>query len=269
MRGSVRLLALAAVDAWAIAALRPDAPQLVDHLAHPDRWAERAGIDAVVTALASAFIWLLALWLAIGLLAAVLARAPGALGQASAHLAAVVLPRGIYRVVAGATGLGVLLTPVAAAATTAPGQSARASAAASAPAPTPTWPTTGPERPLPIPAWPTSPHSRAATPPGPSPRRTRPPATPPPATPPAPVTPGPSTQDGPAGNSSARARVVVRRGDSLWLIAANRLGANADPSQIATEWPRWYAANRDTIGPDPNLLLPGQVLQAPIAGAGA
>jgi nucleoid-associated protein YgaU len=55
----------------------------------------------------------------------------------------------------------------------------------------------------------------------------------------------------------------VRPGDSLWLIASRDLGKGATPAQIAAAWPRWYAENRDTIGPDPALLLPGQRLLAP------
>ncbi|TWE12161.1 LysM peptidoglycan-binding domain-containing protein [Rudaeicoccus suwonensis] len=57
--------------------------------------------------------------------------------------------------------------------------------------------------------------------------------------------------------------VVVRRGDTLWSIAAAHLGPAADATTIAGEWPRWYAANRDLIGDDPDVLLVGQQLRAP------
>lgn len=57
--------------------------------------------------------------------------------------------------------------------------------------------------------------------------------------------------------------VVVRRGDSLWRIAARHLGPNATDAQVAAAWPRWYAANRGVLGPDPDLLLPGQRLSPP------
>jgi len=33
---------------------------------------------------------------------------------------------------------------------------------------------------------------------------------------------------------------------------------------IDRSWPRWHAANRDVIGPDPDLLHPGQRLQHPV-----
>jgi nucleoid-associated protein YgaU len=57
--------------------------------------------------------------------------------------------------------------------------------------------------------------------------------------------------------------VVVRRGDTLWDIAARALGPDASVADIAASWPGWYAANRSTIGPDPDLLLPGQRLRPP------
>ncbi len=60
-----------------------------------------------------------------------------------------------------------------------------------------------------------------------------------------------------------RAGVVVRSGDSLWSIAAARLGPLASDAQIAASWPRWYAKNASMIGPDPDLLTPGQRLAAP------
>jgi resuscitation-promoting factor RpfA len=60
--------------------------------------------------------------------------------------------------------------------------------------------------------------------------------------------------------------VVVHRGDTLWSIAARALPAGATATQVAMEWPRWWAANRDVIGDDPDRLLPGQLLRAPGAG---
>lgn len=57
--------------------------------------------------------------------------------------------------------------------------------------------------------------------------------------------------------------VVVRRGDTLWDIAARALGPGASDADIAASWPRWHAANRSTIGPDPDLILPGQLLRPP------
>ncbi|MEV5051991.1 LysM peptidoglycan-binding domain-containing protein [Arthrobacter sp. LAR12-1-1.1] len=61
----------------------------------------------------------------------------------------------------------------------------------------------------------------------------------------------------------ARREVTVRSGDSLWSIAAAALGPFASDADIAREWPRLYAGNRDTIGANPHFLRPGQVLVLP------
>jgi resuscitation-promoting factor RpfA len=60
--------------------------------------------------------------------------------------------------------------------------------------------------------------------------------------------------------------VVVHRGDTLWDIAARHLGEHATDQDVAEEWPRWYAVNRDLIGGDPDLIRPGQRLVVPSAG---
>ncbi len=57
--------------------------------------------------------------------------------------------------------------------------------------------------------------------------------------------------------------VVVRRGDTLWDIAARHLGPHASAAEVAAEWPRWHAANATVVGADPDLLLPGQRLLPP------
>ncbi|GEL95129.1 LysM peptidoglycan-binding domain-containing protein [Cellulomonas composti] len=109
----------------------------------------------------------------------------------------------------------------------------------------------------------------ATTPtPAPSPSSTTRPAAPQPAPRPAWQTPT-ATDTAPTDDTSqvpapsVRATVVVEAGDSLWTIVAAQLAPGADDADIATEWPRWYDANRAVIGTDPDLLLPGQVLQAP------
>ena len=69
--------------------------------------------------------------------------------------------------------------------------------------------------------------------------------------------------------------VRVRAGDCLWSLAARDLASHhraardrvrrfgPRPAEIAVAWRRWYAANRTTIGPDPSLLRPGEVLRVP------
>lgn len=73
---------------------------------------------------------------------------------------------------------------------------------------------------------------------------------------PAPAAPDPgASPDGPTS-------VTVRPGDTLWSITATAL-RSTDDARIAASWPRLYEANAAAIGPDPSLLLPGQVLTIP------
>jgi len=62
---------------------------------------------------------------------------------------------------------------------------------------------------------------------------------------------------------SAPTTVVVEVGDTLWSIAATQLPADATAADVAAAWPGWFEANRDVIGDDPDLVLPGQRLVAP------
>lgn len=66
-----------------------------------------------------------------------------------------------------------------------------------------------------------------------------------------------------SGSAGAHREVTVRPGESLWTIAARELGPGATALEIAARWPLWYQANRDVIGADPNVLLPGQLLSPP------
>jgi nucleoid-associated protein YgaU len=70
----------------------------------------------------------------------------------------------------------------------------------------------------------------------------------------------PSTQ--PQTSESCKSRHVVASGDTLWDIAAMVLQTN-DPVRIARYWPRIHRLNRAVIGRDPNLIVPGQVLELP------
>ena len=63
--------------------------------------------------------------------------------------------------------------------------------------------------------------------------------------------------------------VTVAPGDTLWEIAARSLGPQASAPAVDAEWRLWYAANREVIGADPHLLLPGTRLEAPATGTGA
>jgi nucleoid-associated protein YgaU len=69
------------------------------------------------------------------------------------------------------------------------------------------------------------------------------------------------TTDSTAGGD-ARSH-VVRRGDTLWDIAARHLGPGATSVDISRAWPAWYQANRAVIGADPGVIRPGELLSAP------
>ncbi len=91
-----------------------------------------------------------------------------------------------------------------------------------------------------------------------------------------PLHPGLPGQGGDGGKPPG-SRYVVRRGDSLWDIAADHLGPGATLQAISGHWKQIWALNRgrDMGGgirfTDPNLLYPGWVLELPASlsrGAG-
>jgi resuscitation-promoting factor RpfA len=121
----------------------------------------------------------------------------------------------------------------------------------------------------PTPASAPTPTSSPATAAAATPSRARLPAPSPPSAPaPEAAAPPSSPTARPAAAAAGTgAPVVVRPGDSLWSIAAadlaRRTGARPPDARVATAWPRWWSANRDTVGDDPDLLLPGARLQPP------
>lgn len=68
------------------------------------------------------------------------------------------------------------------------------------------------------------------------------------------------TPDQPA---TERTTVVVTRGDCLWDIAHEELGAEASVFQIDRRWRQWWEYNYQLIGDDPHTILPGTELTAP------
>ena len=61
---------------------------------------------------------------------------------------------------------------------------------------------------------------------------------------------------------------VVAPGECLWEIAAEHLaapGAPSDDARIARAVTAWWSVNAGVIGPDPDLVHPGHVLQPPPA----
>lgn len=73
----------------------------------------------------------------------------------------------------------------------------------------------------------------------------------------------PVTSAGPSEQAKPPLPVVVRRGDTLWAIAARRLPAHPDAAAISAAWPVWFHVNRARLGPDPDRIHPGTRLAVP------
>ncbi len=58
-------------------------------------------------------------------------------------------------------------------------------------------------------------------------------------------------------------RLLVRPGDTLWQLSAERMSARASAAEVCLAVQRLHHRNRGVIGPDPDLLLPGQRLVVP------
>ena len=166
---------------------------------------------------------LLVLWLGVGLLLAILGTLPGAAGRIASVAADRISPPLVRQAAAVLLGTTLVAT----------GNALVAHAVEPSPSPTSAVGVTVP--PAPDPAFGVTARAPELGPLG---------------TPPRPA-------------ASPRETVTVARGDSLWAIAARHLGPGATRTQIAHEWPRWYAANRAVIGPDANLIRVGQVLTVP------
>lgn len=58
--------------------------------------------------------------------------------------------------------------------------------------------------------------------------------------------------------------VTVAPGDSLWGLARARLGDEASPAHVQALTLALHRANRAVVGPDPDLIHPGQRLRVPV-----
>ena len=185
---------------------------------------------------------LLSMWLGLGMSVSALAALPGALGQTSNVLAARIAPAAARTVVAlilGTTLTGALVPGIALADTgrTAPIASSQIALGGLADlAPDASFRLVSDARPAgdaaPSPSWFPDKATSAGT--------------------------SPSERIG-----SHVGEVTVHRGDTLWSIAAHRLGPKATSADIDAEWHRWFAANRKVIGADANAIEPGQLLSPP------
>ena len=241
---------------------------------------DEALLGVVAVAAALLVLW----WLVAGVLE-VAGRVPGVVGDAARTASATLTPRLLRRSVGLVLGVGMAagVTPGSSLAQAPQTREVRTVVApspvpdiGSADLPDPGWapPRTG----SPAPFRPPHPSSPAADPGGSAPTHrastpTRPPHPSPPVeqgwtpSPPA-VRPQPDVRlltPAPAAEPTEPDEVVVRRGDTLWSIAARHLGPLPSDAEIAAAWPAWHDANRHVIGDDPDLLRPGQVLVPPQA----
>ncbi len=253
---------------------------VVGTLTNEVRSAGPAGPEAALTLAAAATCLALLSWLCLSLSLALLECLPGRAGRAAGRIAERVTPAAARRWAAVLLGLslGGALTPGSAVASPEPTLGTSPSIGSRI---GPGWP----EGTVPGPQWSPSPRTPS---PSPSPLSWR-------------VTPPPEETASPNGDPSGQGMtggpgwtpsrptirpiptpdlltsirdkptldreglVIVRRGDTLWDIAARYLGRDATDSAVAAEWPRWFQANQDVIGDDPDLILPGQRLRPPIA----
>ena len=70
----------------------------------------------------------------------------------------------------------------------------------------------------------------------------------------------PSVRTTPVATTAAPETYVVRDGDSLWSIALDHPG---HATSVDQRWRAIWQANRDVVGDDPDLIIPGQALRLP------
>lgn len=221
-------------------------------------------VDEVVVLGAAVLSLALSLWLLLALAVSAAAHLPGLPGRVSGALARRIAPVAVRRLAAIAVGVGVVGSGVAT--TASPATAAPAPVLAAAvddDVPSPAFAPTVTRAPSSSASTPTAPTAGTAVVPTlsevavrnerpgwvPSASSVRRPAD-------ARLVTGPARE-------SVGGEVVVHRGDCLWDIVAAHLGPSATDDDIVREWPRWYAANRDVIGDDPDRITPGLVLHTP------
>mgnify|MGYP000657421710 CR=1 FL=1 len=221
-------------------------------------------VDEVVVLGAAVLSLALSLWLLLALAVSAAAHLPGLPGRVSGALARRIAPVAVRRLAAIAVGVGVVGSGVAT--TASPATAAPAPVLAAAvddDVPSPAFAPTVTRAPSSSASTPTAPTAGTAVVPTLSEvavRNERPGWVPSASSVRRPVDARLVT--GPA-RESVGGEVVVHRGDCLWDIVAAHLGPSATDDDIVREWPRWYAANRDVIGDDPDRITPGLVLHTP------
>ena len=224
-----------AAAASGLLAVTPDLAAVANAGLDLQRAVDTAGAETVLLAGVAALAWAVWLWGALGLTLTALSALPGVAGALARALTRCVLPAGARRAAALALGVGLVTGgPLLTGCSTAPGPLVHTVAVASAEDPVADWPDTpsdpAPDRPKPAPAG-------------------------------TPVVP-----DWPAPVAGEH---VVLRAECLWDIAASDLargtGGTPTDGEVAAAVDAWWQANAAVIGPDPDLLLPGQLLRPPPA----
>jgi nucleoid-associated protein YgaU len=226
-----------------LAALTPSLTEMASALAAPQRTADTVGADSLVVAGAGFLAWAVWAWGCLGLALTAASVLPGLLGEIARTATQVLLPAGARRTAAVLLGLGLgVAVPLGGVGSTLLPVPAAAAAPVEA-----------------VPDWParSAPSPTAGSPPS---------AGSAPAS--AAVPTGAAVPDWPDPSAAPeRGSHVVVRGDCLWHIAGARLldqsGTPPTDVEIARAVRAWWTANADVIGPDPDRLLPGQVLRPP------
>lgn len=201
-----------------------DRAQISAAAADPQAYVTAAGADEFVLVLATAIGWLLLGWVCVGAVLVLGSAVPGWIGWLFSLLVRLLLPTTLHRFISLALGIAMLSgTTAASAAPAAPAESVSVSV---------DWPAaTGPAISS-VPDWPPAPDQVDAEPE------------------PEPPTSGTYT---------------VQPGDCLWDIAERALaqaGRPVDVASVAAAVTRWWQSNPGLIQ-DPDVIFPGQVLQAP------
>src|SRR4051812_3496671 len=224
--------AVMAAAAWLLVRLGPAWSEVHSALADPQGLVDRSGPDGLLLVLVPGLAWLCWAWGSLGLLLTVASTVPGAAGRIAGWLLIRVLPGTARRAAALALGVGLsAMAPVVLPPTGSP--LAVSSAAAADDVGDDLGPVLvdWPAGPAPgvVPDWPGLPNDQPQT---------------------------------------AADQHVVLRGQCLWDIAADWLqrqtpDAPVSAADVARATRDWWQANAAVIGPDPDLLLPGQVLRPP------
>ena len=209
-----------------LAALTPGFAAMTGSLTAAQRTVDTVGADALVISAAGLAAWAVWAWGALGLALTAASALPGLAGAVARVALHVVLPAGARRSAALALGLGLgVAGPLLGTATALVATPASAAVPVSAVGDVPDWSVPAAHpQTAPVPDWPTA-------------------------------------------ERVAGSHVVVR-GDCLWHIAATRLAEERSrtptDADVATAVHAWWTANADVMGPDPDVLFPGQVLRPPV-----